>query len=58
MAEVTSILDKQEQQATRDWLRALREVGPDAMKEAMDQYAERRQRLRANPPQPHKEEGG
>lgn len=45
--EPTSIYDKQEAATAREWIRLMREEGPEAVKAAMEAHAVRRARLRA-----------
>ncbi|SPU44287.1 hydantoinase B/oxoprolinase family protein [Brevundimonas diminuta] len=52
MGEPTNIYDKQEAATAREWVRLLREKGPEAVKAAMDAHAERRARLRAQNKRP------
>lgn len=46
MGEPVSIYDKQEAATAREWIRLLREDGPEAVKAAMEAHTERRARLR------------
>lgn len=47
MGEPTNIYDKQEAATAREWIRLMREEGPEAVKAAMEAQAVRRARLRA-----------
>ena len=45
MGEVVSIIDKQQEQLARDWLRAFREGGPEALQKAIEQREAQRANL-------------
>lgn len=47
MSAPISLLDKQEIKTAREWVRIMREEGPEALQAAMEAHSERRARLRS-----------